>query len=108
MKRLVNEVSMAQARGLIEGRSISPEARARWAMIMLRWPQFAEYLVDHPEAISAWRPARAGDAPQGPLQADDLPEAIRPLIANRMLARTIGGGRDRGALNGKVLGELLR
>jgi hypothetical protein len=108
MKRLVNEVAIAQARGLLEGRSVLPEARARWAMITQRWPQFAEYLADRPEAIAAWRPARAGEGPRGPIALEDLPLALRPLIGNVMVASTVGAPRDKGALTEKILGELLR
>jgi hypothetical protein len=108
MKRLINEVAMAQARGMLEGRSVAPEARARWAMIALRWPQFAEFIADHPEEIAAWRPAAAGEGPSGPLVAAELPESIRPLIGSGVVARTIGAPREKGALSEKVLRELLR
>ncbi|HET6940975.1 MAG TPA: P-loop NTPase fold protein [Sphingomicrobium sp.] len=107
MKRLVNDVAIAQARGFIEGRMVASEARARWAMLALRWPQLAEHLIEFPEAIAAWRPNKAG-VPQGPFVADDLPEVIKGLTKNKAIASTVGRPPEAGSLDEETLLQLLR
>lgn len=107
MKRLVNEVAMAQSRGMIEGRRVSPEARARWMILSLRWPLFADFIADRPQLIDGWRPQETNGPPASPGSAADLPEAIRGLVLNRALAATIGGGGDRGVLDADALRTML-
>ena len=108
MKRLVNDVSLAQSRGILEGRYVPVEARARWAMIGHRWPQFADYLADQPEAITAWRPAKRGAAPRGRLERSALPDGVRDLTRSKMLASTLGASGEAGALDQRTLAQLLR
>ena len=105
MKRLVNEVAMAQARGLLEGRTVPPEARARWSMITLRWPQFAEYIAEYPETIAAWRPAAVGEAPRL-LDADALVPPGDAVAFGAALVRLANSPRRLEALSARRLAEV--
>jgi hypothetical protein len=106
MKRLVNAVGMAQARGLLEGRTASPETRARWAMLSLRWPLFADFIADHPAAIAHWR--KTAPESTAPASADPAwPPAVRALHGDRAVMDVVGGEGEEGALTPDSLGPLL-
>ena len=107
MKRLVNAVGMAQARGILEGRVATPEARARWAMLSVRWPLLADFIADNPEAISRWTPRNgaAGDEEDEP--DPGWPEPVRQLHGNRAVAAVVGGPGEDGRLTPESLAPLL-
>ena len=89
MKRLVNAVGLAQARGILEGRTTSPETRARWVMLMLRWPILAEFIAEEPERIRHWMRLTP------PADGDTRAWARADPAADRQSPREGGGGRAR-------------
>lgn len=108
MKRLVNTVAMAQARGILEGRRALPETRARWAMLSLRWPLLAEFIVESPDAIAHWRrPAAASGRPARARADPNWPAAVRALHGNRAVMDVVGGAGEVGALTPKTLTPML-
>ncbi len=106
MKRLVNAVGMAQARGILEGRPATPETRARWAMLSLRWPLLADFLADNPEAIAHWKSPPDG-AGAGPPPDSGWPAAVRALHGDRAVIQVVGGEGDEGELTPDGLVALL-
>jgi hypothetical protein len=44
MKRLVNAIGMAQARSLLEGRSVDFDVIVLWTILQLRWPGVADWV----------------------------------------------------------------
>jgi KAP family P-loop domain len=68
MNRLVNAFGLHQAAHLIEGRTVPPEALARWTIVELRWPLLADYLAAHPETAAAIVERAAPDGTPEPLQ----------------------------------------
>lgn len=105
MKRLVNAVGMAQARGILEGRWASPETRARWAMLSLRWPLLADFIADNPDAIAHWRKPAAGE-PAKPVE-EAWPLAVKTLDGDRNVMDVVGGQDDEGALTPDSLAPLI-
>jgi hypothetical protein len=108
MKRLVNAVGMAQARGILEGRAASPETRARWAMLSLRWPVFAEFIADNPKAIGHWKKSAKRVSGRANAKADPgWPQAVQALHGNVAVMQVVGGDGDDGALTPDSLAPLL-
>jgi hypothetical protein len=108
MKQLVNRVAMEQARGILEGRISSPETRARWAMLQLRWPLFADFIADNPEAITHWRKRKAADRQKALARPDSSwPASAQALLGNATVMNVVGGPGDVGALTPKSLSPLL-
>jgi hypothetical protein len=105
MKRLVNAVGMAQARGILEGRTASPETRARWAMLSLRWPVLADFIADHPAAIAHWKKPKGKARPAAP--GADWPAAVRALQDDRTVMEVVGDDGEPGALTPDTLAPLL-
>ena len=107
MKRLVNAVGMAQARGILEGRTAEPETRARWAMLSLRWPILADFIAEYPEAVAHWQVPAGGKA--GPPKSPEpgWPAAVQALHGDRSVMGVVGGEGDEGALTPDSLGALL-
>jgi hypothetical protein len=108
MKRLVNMVAMAQARGILEGRKASPETRARWAMLSLRWPLLAEFIADNPDAIAHWRRRKPSAGRRAPPKPDpNWPESVRALHGYATVMDVVGGAGEAGALTPQNLSKLL-
>ena len=107
MKRLLNAVAMAQARGMLEGRTASPETRARWAMLSLRWPVFADFVADNPEAISHWKRTERGAGRRAAKPNPDWPAAVKELSGNAAVMAVVGGDGDDGALTPQSVAPLL-
>lgn len=109
MKRLVNAVGMAQARGILEGRSASPETRARWAMLSLRWPVLAEFIAEHPETISYWAKAASDGRTDGPSDSEigGWPTEVARLKGNKAVIEVVGAAGEPGALTPDSLVALL-
>jgi hypothetical protein len=105
MKRLVNAVGMAQARGILEGRAASPETRARWAMLSLRWPLLADFIADHPAAVAQWKKPK-GKARRA-AASTEWPAAVRALQDDRTVMEVVGGEGEEGALTPDTLAQLL-
>lgn len=51
MKRLVNAFGMNQASLILLQRPVDADALARWTILEMRWPLFAEALAQHPELV---------------------------------------------------------
>lgn len=102
MKLLVNEVAMAQARGVLEGRYVRAEARARWSILSLRWPLLAESIAEDPSRLAIWLDSASASA-----LVQELPEGLRPLATDDDIAATIGKAGEAGALNETVLREMI-
>ena len=108
MKRLVNAVGMAQARGMLDGRAAEPDTRARWTMLWLRWPIFAEFIAEHPDAILHWRKPGGSATRRAALKPDpNWPPPIRALHGNAMVMAVVGGGGEDGALTPENLAPLV-
>lgn len=108
MKRLVNAVGMAQARGILEGRLAAPETRARWAMLSLRWPVLAEFIADNPDVITSWRKPTTRGKQRTQAKADlDWPESVRKLHGNSAVMAVVGAEGEEGALTPESLAPLL-
>lgn len=77
MKRLVNAYGLYQAAHILERRSVSQEALARWTIVELRWPLLAELLAERPQAL--------GESPSS------LPKAIKRLLEDPEVKAVIAG-----------------
>lgn len=101
MKRLVNAYGMSQAVHFLEGRSVSPEALARWTILEQRWPILAEYLTGAPKKISEFSNIDAQ-------VASSLPEALASLAGHEQIVAVLGSVErgDVGALNEASVREL--
>ena len=107
MKRLLNAVAMAQARGMLEGRTATPETRARWAMLSLRWPVLADFVADNPAAISHWKGLKPGTGRRSAKPNPRWPAAVQELSGNAAVMAVVGGDGDEGALTPQSLAPLL-
>ena len=108
IKRLVNAIGMAQARAILEGRSISPETRIRWTLLSLRWPVLADFLADNPEAVRHWTEAASGGPASAPDEADPpWPAEIERLYRNPAVARVIGKPGEPGTLSEDAIREIF-
>ena len=103
MKRLVNAVGMAQARGFLEGRTVLPETRARWVMLTLRWPILAEFIAAEPERLRHWMAAT-----EKPLEGTaGWPQPMTQLLSDRAIRAVVGSPTDDGNLTPESLLALL-
>lgn len=109
MKQLVNAVGMAQALGILEGRVITPEARARWAMLSLRWPVFADFIADNPEALRHWIKAKRAEGSTGATPEPDptWPKPVQEIFGNKAVKDIVGGADEEGALTPAILAAIL-
>jgi hypothetical protein len=97
MKRLVNAYGMYQAAHVLERRTVSPEALARWTIVELRWPLLAETLAARPELLGA---QDAAD--------DGVPKRYARLLKDATVQAVLHGGADgRGALTEESLREIV-
>jgi len=97
MKRLVNAVGMAQARAFLEAREVSLDTLARWTLLELRWPLFADHVAANIDAIECAR---------NPVGVSDLPGPIAALATDRNL-RAVVAPKDQPGLDTALLTRLL-
>ena len=98
MKRLVNAYGMYQAAHVLERRTVSPEALARWTIVELRWPLLAECIAGRPDLLNA-RDAAADDA---------VPKKYARLLKDATVKAVLSGGADgRGVLTEESLREIV-
>lgn len=107
MKRLVNAVGLDQARGMLDGRAVKAEARARWTMLSQRWPIFAEFVAENPDAIRHWQKSAAKSRGTAAKPDPSWPQAIRDLIGNPVIIGIVGGPDEEGALTAENLPLLV-
>jgi hypothetical protein len=82
MKRLVNAFGFHQAAHFLEGRSVSPDALARWTIMELRWPLLSDYVAAHPSMIAA-----VGDG-----KAAGVPRDLKTLFMDADVQKVVAGG----------------
>ena len=102
MKRLVNAFGLHQATHFLEGRSVTPDALARWTIMELRWPLLADYLAARPQA--------AADLVTGKAPADGrLGDELKALFEDpAVLAVVLGTGEEGAAtLNPAAVREIV-
>lgn len=97
MKRLVNAVGMAQARAFLEARDVSLDTLARWTLLELRWPLFADHIATNIDAIECAR---------DPAGASQLPPTIAALATDRNV-RAVVAPKDQPGLDTALLTGLL-
>lgn len=100
MKRLVNAVSMAQARQFLEGREkerVRLETLARWTLLELRWPLLADYLADNVDKVDL---AAEGADTAG------VPDHVAALLSDRLVREALSHGMADG-LDTRQLKALL-
>jgi hypothetical protein len=96
MKRLVNAYGFYQATHILEGRTVSPDALARWTIVELRWPVLAEYIAARPEMLD------------GDQQSGLFSKAMRRLLDDEEVKRVLGtGAGGRGALSSESIREIV-
>jgi hypothetical protein len=102
MKRLVNAYGLHQAIYFLEGRSISPEALARWTILELRWPLLADLLVARPQLITD---LSSGSAPT----SKSIPADLKKLFGDEEVSGVIGvnGAKDSGVLDEAAVREIV-
>ncbi|MBB2740673.1 UNVERIFIED_ORG: V8-like Glu-specific endopeptidase [Microbispora rosea subsp. rosea] len=82
MKRFVNTYTVLRAVRVLEGSLVPTDALALWTLLRIRWPELADYLESHPEAVDR---ITEGSGVQ------DLPESLRELAASRDLHEVLCG-----------------
>lgn len=68
MKRFVNAYTMARAVATLQGTAIARDPLALWTIVTIRWPQLADELRAHPDAVTS------------PDDASDLSDDARSLL----------------------------
>jgi hypothetical protein len=101
MKRLVNEYGMHQATMLLAGRKFSSGALARWTIMELRWPLLADFLAARPNLVGKL------DHPLAEKAHPEVPESLRPLFGDELVARVIGTEKDLDRLDATALRLIL-
>lgn len=91
-------LAKAETRGILEGRMASPETRARWAMLSLRWPLFADFIADDPEAIVDWTKPKSAAARAKVKPDPKWPEAAQVPHGDAAVMAVVGGEGGIGAL----------
>ncbi len=87
IKRFVNAYGMARASNVLAGAVVPREQLALWTILRLRWPEFADYLRSHPDAIGA---VSAPGAPPAGVKEDLQPLFTDPDLA-QVVAFPLGG-----------------
>ncbi|MDX3108942.1 KAP family P-loop NTPase fold protein [Nonomuraea angiospora] len=80
MKRFINCYTVVRAVRTLEGNIVPTEALAMWVLLQIRWPLFADYLQEHPDAIEY--------VGQDPLP-EGLPEPIQNLMRSAALQQVL-------------------
>jgi len=97
MKRLVNAYGMYQAAHVLERRTVSPEALARWTIVELRWPLLAECIAARPDLLGVHDAA-----------FDGVPRKYVRLLEDASVKAVLTVGADgRGALTEQSLREIV-
>jgi hypothetical protein len=97
MKRLVNAYGMYQATHVLERRTVSPEALARWTIVELRWPLLAECIAARPDLLGVHDAA-----------FDGVPRKYVRLLEDASVKAVLTVGADgRGALTEQSLREIV-
>jgi hypothetical protein len=102
MKRLVNTYGFHQATRFLEGRNVSPDALARWTIIVLRWPLLADFLSVRPQFIVS---LANGTTPSD----TSVPKDLISLFGNVDVKRVVVGELERSttALDEPSLREIV-
>ncbi|MEN3333946.1 MAG: hypothetical protein V7641_3311 [Blastocatellia bacterium] len=98
----MNAYGLHQAIFFLEGRSITPEALARWTILELRWPLLADLLVAHPQLIT--------DLGNGKTPAiESIPGELKTLFGDDEVKGVIGldDVKASGALDEAAIREIV-
>ena len=87
MKRFINSYNVHRAISIILGIDINLENLALWTIIMLRWPDLAEFLYDHPENVEYI----GSDNDLNDLSDLDEIKQLKPLFRNSAVIKVIKG-----------------
>ncbi|MEU6408884.1 P-loop NTPase fold protein [Microbispora sp. NPDC046933] len=82
MKRFVNTYTVLRAVRVLEGSLVPTDTLALWTLLRIRWPELADYLESHPEAVER---ITEGSGVQ------DLPESLSQLAASQDLHEVLCG-----------------
>lgn len=82
MKRFVNTYTVLRAVRVLEGSLVPTDTLALWTLLRIRWPELADHLEAHPEAV---------DQIMEGSDAQDLPESLRELAASEDLHDVLCG-----------------
>jgi hypothetical protein len=93
MKLLVNGYSANRALTILSEVEIELDQLALWTILSSRWPQLADYLVEHSDMLE-----KIGQ-PAGPA----VPEGLKVLCEDPRVMEVIGGGSERPPLSKETL-----
>lgn len=83
MKRLVNAYSIQRSLDILRGGIMPREQLALWTIIVLRWPELAEFLEENPEKIKFIGNDHIPD--------NEIPDDLQPLFMNKAVCDVIEG-----------------
>lgn len=89
MKRLVNAYSVNRARAILSFHDIKIDDLVQWTIIIMRWPQLAEYLIKNPGTIDK----------VGQNDISDIDEEVSYLFNDEDVKSVVDGGNITGRLN---------
>jgi hypothetical protein len=98
MKLLVNAYSANRALAILSEVNVELHQLALWTILSSRWPQLADYLVEHPEMLEK-------DAPDC---VAGLCDTLKALWAERSVAQVLKGDSARTSLTAETLKQLGR
>jgi hypothetical protein len=101
MKRLVNAYGLYQATLFLEGRSVPPDALARWTIVELRWPLLAEVLAARPHILQAPTDSQARNPA--------VPQSIWSLLDDEAVRAVLGmeTPTDRPGLDEEAVRQIM-
>jgi hypothetical protein len=98
MKRLVNAYSVNRALAFLAHIDIDRNQLALWTILSLRWPQFADYLEEHPEMV----------AKIGRQDVNNVPESLRKLFSRAEVINVVSGNGVKRALDQNAVEQCAR
>jgi hypothetical protein len=79
IKRFIMAYNFTRDVRVLEGFSPTEDALARWTIVLLRWPELADYLKNHPEAIDTDRRDEITDKLEQLLNSPNVSRVVAPL-----------------------------
>ncbi len=100
MKRLVNAYGMNQATLLLQQRKVDADALARWTILEMRWPLFAEVLAQHPEFVEFVHDGRE-------LNVENIAKETNALSKHVDVRRVVGREGEEGRLTKEEIERIV-